>query len=194
MNCGGASLGGAYLPSDLAAGLRTTAAHSTLVVGDSNSTAALAEGALGRGVVEVAFERSDSAGDFILSASHDGYARRYGLIHERTLTLSADGKELKGDDVLRAAPNRRRPADTSFAIRFHLAPRTEVSLTADGQGALLRIDGGPLWQFKVRGGSLMIDDSLWVDADARPHAAQQLVVSGRVNGATTAHWQFKRIG
>src|SRR3546814_10992381 len=47
VNCGGAALTGATIPADLARGLRTTAAHSTLVVADSNSTAILATGSLG---------------------------------------------------------------------------------------------------------------------------------------------------
>src|SRR3546814_11541203 len=36
VNCGGARAAVAHLPPDLAEGLRTTAAHSTLVLADSN--------------------------------------------------------------------------------------------------------------------------------------------------------------
>ena len=43
-----------------ATGLRTTAAHSTLIVGDSNSTAIHADGTLGRGVAEVELDRQES--------------------------------------------------------------------------------------------------------------------------------------
>src|SRR3546814_1119245 len=48
VNCGGAALAGATIPEDLAQGLRTTAAHSTLVLDDRNSTAILNDGTLGR--------------------------------------------------------------------------------------------------------------------------------------------------
>ncbi|MFX9680561.1 heparinase II/III family protein, partial [Acinetobacter baumannii] len=47
VNCGGARAGVVQLPAALAEGLRTTAAHSTLIVGDSNSTAIHADGTLG---------------------------------------------------------------------------------------------------------------------------------------------------
>jgi uncharacterized heparinase superfamily protein len=175
-------------------GLRTSAAHSTLVLNDSNSTRVMASGALGAGVNEVLLDRKESETGSVIDASHDGYARRYGYVHQRRLALSADGKELSGDDALVPVGPKRKPLDTSFAIRFHLAPKTEVSLTADGLGALLRIDGGPLWQFRVRGGSLMVDDSLWVDGEGRPFASQQLVVSGQVSGAASIGWVFKRAG
>lgn len=194
VNCGGAALGSATLPSDLAMGLRTSAAHSTLVLNDSNSTRVMSNGALGAGVNEVLLDRTESETGSVIEASHDGYARRYGYLHQRRLALSADGKELSGDDALVPVGPKRKPLDTSFAIRFHLAPKTEVSLTADGLGALLRIDGGPLWQFRVRGGSLMVDDSLWVDGEGRPFASQQLVVGGQVSGAASIGWVFKRAG
>src|SRR3546814_8268084 len=60
VNCGGAALTGATIPADLARGLRTTAAHSTLTLGDSNSTAILANGSLGKGVTEVELDRSET--------------------------------------------------------------------------------------------------------------------------------------
>src|SRR3546814_2482902 len=50
VNCGGAALTGATIPADLARGLRTTPAHSMLVVADSNSNALLANGSPGKGV------------------------------------------------------------------------------------------------------------------------------------------------
>src|SRR3546814_14523629 len=52
VNCGGAALTGATIPADLARGLRTTAAHSTLTLGESNSPANLAQASLGQGVTE----------------------------------------------------------------------------------------------------------------------------------------------
>ena len=61
VNCGGAALTGATIPAELARGLRTTAAHSTLVVADSNSTAILPNGTLGRGVTEVELARRAGA-------------------------------------------------------------------------------------------------------------------------------------
>ncbi|MFM6853501.1 MAG: heparinase II/III family protein, partial [Sphingopyxis sp.] len=49
VNCGGAALAGALIPTELARGLRTTAAHSTLTLGNSNSTAINENGTLGKG-------------------------------------------------------------------------------------------------------------------------------------------------
>ncbi len=144
VNCGGAALTGATIPADLARGLRTTAAHSTLVLADSNSTAILSNGSLGKGVTEVELDRRETPQGSRLEMSHDGYARRHGLIHRRLLILSPNGRELRGEDMLLPAPRTRRKGDKGFALRFHLGPSISASLTADKLGALLRINGGPL--------------------------------------------------
>jgi uncharacterized heparinase superfamily protein len=193
VNCGGAGEAGGALPAGLVNALRTTAAHSTLTLGDRNSTAIHDDGSLGKGVSEVELVRDETAGVGRLEASHDGYVRRYGLLHERRLNLSSDGRELGGEDRLIAAGRRRRSEAVPFAVRFHLAPAVEVTSTADGQGALLRLGGGAVWQFRCRGGQLSVDESLWVDGLARPHPTLQLVVVGEspADGMTIS-WEFKR--
>ena len=83
VNCGGAALVGAMIPAALARGLRTTAAHSTLCLNDTNSTAILAGGHLGKGVAEVELERRDIEQATRIQASHDGYAKSFGYNHSR---------------------------------------------------------------------------------------------------------------
>ncbi|WP_336962089.1 heparinase II/III family protein [Sphingobium aquiterrae] len=195
VNCGGAGLAGAQIPEGLAQGLRTTAAHSTLILSDSNSTAILPDGTLGRGVTEVEFSRQEFETGSRLDISHDGYVRRLGYMHRRLLMLSNDGKEIRGEDMLLPAERRRKPAPVPFALRFHLAPGVEPTLTADEKGALLRIDMGALWQFRAGAGTISIEESLWVDGDGRPHATNQLVVTGEaLPGGISIGWLLKRVG
>ncbi|MDZ3832402.1 MAG: heparinase II/III family protein [Sphingopyxis sp.] len=195
VNCGGAALTGATIPAELARGLRTTAAHSTLILADSNSTAILPSGVLGRGVTEVELDRRETPQGSRLEMSHDGYARRHGLIHRRLLILSPNGRELRGEDLLLPAPRSRRKGQKHFALRFHLGRNISASLTADKLGALLRIAGGPLWQFRTSEGALEIEESLWVDGEGRPHPTEQLVVTASAPaGGASIGWIFKHIG
>ena len=196
VNCGGVGPTTGTLPAELVRALRTTAAHSTLTLGDRNSTAIHEDGSLGKGVGQIELLRDETGGVAQVEASHDGYVRRFGLVHQRQLTLSADGRELKGEDSLIADGGRRRRSEpVPFAARFHLAPAVEVTSTADGQGALLRIRGGSVWQFRCRGGLLSIEDSLWIDGDSRPHASLQLVVSGESPpDGMSISWTLKRAG
>ena len=182
------------MPGALLDGLRTTAAHSTLVVGDSNSTAIHGDGMLGRGVSAVELSRQESDAASRIEASHDGYARRWGFTHRRQLMLTGDGRELRGEDALLPAGRRfGRGGQTPFAVRFHLGVGVQASPTADGQAALLRLPGGALWQFRCRGGALSIEESLWIDGDGRPQQIAQLVVAGMAPaGGASVSWALKR--
>jgi len=193
VNCGGARMAHAQMPAALIDGLRTTAAHSTLIVGDSNSTAIHADGTLGRGVGEVELSRHETDNSSRIEASHDGYARRFGFIHRRQIALASDGRDLRGEDMLLPADRRRKKGTTPFAVRFHLAPDIEIAPTADGMAAFLRTATGAVWQFRARGGTLAIEDSVWIDARGKPIASEQLVVTAESPpGGANVGWVFHR--
>ena len=87
---------------------RATAAHSTVTFNDASSCRFLESGVVpqaarrfrssaGRRKIGVTREEHDDA--LVLRASHDGYAERFGIIHQRSLMLSAGGNRLDGEDV-----------------------------------------------------------------------------------------------
>ena len=57
-----------------------------------------------------------------LEASHDGYVKGFGLVHQRRLILGNDGKEVRGEDQLTPKGRRKIREAAPYAIRFHLAP------------------------------------------------------------------------
>ena len=195
VNCGGPGRAGTILPPSMTAALRTTAAHSTLILADTNSTAIHDDGSLGRGVSEVELARDELDAFSRVEASHGGYVRRYGLVHRRQIALSADGREFRGEDMLSPSGRKRIRDAIPFAIRFHLGAKVEATITADGLGALLRVAGGPAWQFRCRGAGLSVEESVWIDGAGAPHATAQLVVVGETPaGGAQISWLFKRAG
>ena len=193
VNCGGSGPVPTDLPNELVQGLRTTAAHSTLVLSDTNSTNILADGSLGKGVEDVTIDRSEDNDASRMEASHDGYVRAFGLIHKRSLMLGNDGKELRGADQLMPKGRKKIREAAPYAARFHLAPGVEATITADGMGAILRSKGAPPWNFRCRGGNLAMEESLWVDGRGQPHRTSQLVIIGEVSAlGGDVGWTFRR--
>ncbi len=68
-------------------------------------------------------------------------SKGFGLFHQRRLSLGNDGKEVRGEDRLIAKGRKKIREAAPFAIRFHLAPGVEATMTADGMGAILRSSG-----------------------------------------------------
>ncbi len=193
INCGGPAPLPTGLPNDLVEGLRTTAAHSTLIISDTNSTAIMPDGSLGKGAEDVTVERSEDNDCSRLEATHDGYVRGFGLVHKRSLMLGNDGKELRGADQMTPKGRRKIRDAVPYAIRFHLAPGVEPTITADGMGAILRSPGAPPWNFRCRGANLGIEESLMIDGRGQTVATTQMVIQGEVPaiGGEVA-WQFRR--
>ena len=203
VNCGGAVVAGGLVPSRIGQALRASAAHSTLVLDNANSTAVLLHGKLGRGVEVVEIERrllgKNGRDATRVEASHDGYVARFGLTHRRALVLRADGTELAGQDVLLPVSRKGRRGKISFAIRFHLGRSVEAHLSDDGAGASLLLPDGNLWQFRLSGDTgearLVLEDSLWIDGEGRPHPTEQLVIDGMTSrGGGEFSWLLKKMG
>jgi uncharacterized heparinase superfamily protein len=193
VNCGGPGPLPTDLSDDLVNGLRTTAAHSTLVLADTNSTNILADGSLGKGVEDVTIDRTEDNDASRLEAGHDGYVRSFGMVHKRSLMLGNDGKELRGADQLIARGRKKIRESAPYAVRFHLAPGVEGTITADDMGAILRSKGAPAWNFRCRGGNLALEESLWIDGRGRINPTSQLVIVGEISAlGGEIGWQFRR--
>jgi uncharacterized heparinase superfamily protein len=165
---------------------RASAAHSVLVVGDTNSTEISADGALGRTPDSVRCERAEEGGHQWIAASHDGYRQRFGLTAARELYLAADGDDLRGEDKLTGR------ADAPFAVRFHLHPAVEASLIAEGGGALLRLPGGAVWRLRAAGAEMSLGESIYLGT-GELRKTQQIVLSGTTGpSGATVRWALRR--
>lgn len=176
---------------ELASLCRTTAAHSTLVLDDRNQTEIMGEG-LGEGVNEIRIERRLAEAGRRISASHDGYRRRFSLLHRRTLALSPEGDLLEGEDRLEPAG---RPARTvpEAVLRFHLHPDVTVSMTEGGHAILLRLDNRHGWLFRAGDFRPEIEESLYVE-DGTPRRSSLILVRAGVGPTGLAiPWRFERL-
>ena len=165
---------------------RATAAHSTLIVADTNSSELDAHGGLGRRPTHVPCERIEDGGSHWVSASHDGYQTVFGLTHARQLFLAADGEDLRGEDRLIG------PAGRSFVIRFHLHPQVQASLIQDGDAALLRLPSGLGWRLRAQGAVMSLAESVYLGG-GEMRKAQQVVLDGHIGSSgATVKWALRR--
>lgn len=206
VNCGA----GHRFGSDWTRAGRKTAAHNTLQIENTSSAKFSANDdpsseEIIDGPDKVTCNRASDLSGVWLVATHNGYARSHGMIHERRLFISADGREVAGEDKL--SPSGEIPAplfgrtviDTpalgaSYVIHFHMHPDIVPSLDLDGQAVSLTLKSGEVWVFRQNGGLLALQDSAFLDrSHIKPRATKQIVVSARAvdyNGQIT--WNFLR--
>jgi uncharacterized heparinase superfamily protein len=183
VNCGAAPAASAAWRD----ALRATAAHSTLVIADVNSSE-LREGGLGRRPEEVAVQRHEANGAHWLDASHDGWRKPFGAIHRRRLYLGESGEDVRGEDSIDSATPQ------PFAIRFHLHPSVGASLQQDGAGVLLRTPSGTGWVFRAEGARLALEESIYAGS-GEPRRSEQIVLSGTPeDGPCLVKWAISKLG
>ena len=181
-NCGGSPLGDPAWRD----ATRATAAHSTLVIADTSSSELKPEG-LGRrpGVVEA--QRQEAEGAHWLETSHDGYEKPFGAIHRRRFYVSANGDDIRGEDLVEA----REPQP--FAVRFHLHPTVKASLQGDGEGVLMRLPGGGNWQLRADGAPLTLEESVYLGGNDVKRT-EQVVLAVRADQPQQVRWAITRAG
>lgn len=166
---------------------RATAAHSTMIVGDTNSSEILAGGGIGRRPERVECTREEDGGNVWVTGTHDGYRAPMGLVHQRRIYLSGDGEDLRGEDTLTGTHTG------SFAVRFHLHPDVQVSVIQNGGAALVRAPSGTAWRFIASGGRIELAETIYLGKRGEPRRAEQIVVSGPVSNGAAVKWALRRI-
>ena len=182
---------------------RTTPAHSTLSIGEESSCRFLAGGAMQRmvgalivaGPTAVTLERVEDAEALRLRARHDGYAARFGLVHERVVMLSADGRRLDGEDQVLPARGARLPArgPDQFALRFHLHPSVRAHRLTHRHGVMLMLPNREVWTFEGYEHEVALEDSVFLGAADGPRHSLQIVVRGEARQNPRVAWSFVQV-
>jgi len=165
---------------------RASAAHSVLVVADTNSIEIREDGSLGGGPPSIARERAEHEGQQWISATHEGYRDRFGLTYARQLFLAANGEDLRGEERLTGRPG------AAFTVRFHLHPSVQASLAQEGVAVLFRLPSGMCWRLRAAGAEISLGESVYLGS-GEARKTQQVLLSGTVGSEGAAvRWALRR--
>ncbi len=182
VNCGAASAAGRQWRD----ACRATAAHSTLVIADTNSAELKPDG-LGRQPEKVEAQRQEANGAHWLEASHDGYRKPFGALHRRRLYLAESGEDIRGEDAIEAAGAQ------PYTLRFHLHPAVHASLQQDGEAVLMRLPSGGGWRLRAEGARMTLEESVYLGG-MEPKRSEQVVLTGFADGAQQVKWAISKVG
>lgn len=153
---------------------RGTRAHNTVVVGDENSSIISGPFMWSHHAQVRVKEFSERPDGGRVVGEHDGYRRRFGVTHRRTLDADANGFALI-DELL----GRERDVEAGFL--FH----PDVALDSDGRGFVASIDGRAVMRAEFYGASRIEverpgDQTAWYSAGfGIKMATTRLAVRGR---------------
>ena len=182
---------------------RATAAHTTVTFNDTSScqfrSSGMFRSLIGIPIVSgpqhIVIAREDRDDDIVLRASHDGYTERFGILHQRSLMLTAGTRRLDGEDAFLPAEGKALPqgAKDEFAIRFHLHPAIKANRLTDGHGVMLMLPNREVWNFDAHEDRVELEESVYLAGAEGPRRTLQIVIYGRARQVPRVHWTFSHV-
>jgi len=170
---------------------KSTATHSTLVIDNQSSCT------IDRSKMEVNTGLKILNKNFIIEknywnirAAHDGYNKRYGIIHERQIEFFPEKNQFVGlDNII----NKKKSKVCNFEIRFHLEPSAKIMKTQDGKSILIDIDSEG-WKFSSDGWQIDIETGLYFGKKNSFAENKNLFISGFTQKQDQSiKWKFEKI-
>lgn len=181
VNCGIGSI----LGDDYQDGFRASQAHSTVSV-EGNSIGQVDSSQKGgeyHPPSQVNHTVVKSGSGILLEGSHNGFAKKFGLVHRRRILLHTTGQILQGEDWLTriVTPENKKskkaqaePVHHAFTVRFHLHP--DVTATIVKGSVLIEMPTGRQWVLTPSTSKVSLEPSVYTGVDGKPKNCQQIVL------------------
>lgn len=178
---------------------RATAGHSTATINDSSSARFQVSARLSRiigspivaGPSQVKCERTDTRQSQGFLASHDGYVSRFGLIHERELSLGGDGSVLQGADRFLRPGGGPVRSGLRVDLRFHIHP--DIGIFRDrAEKLVMAARDGEAWTFECRDVAAEVEESIFFAGLGGPKRSCQIVLSFDPVELQEVEWRLVR--
>ena len=112
-----------------------------------------------------------------ISASHDGYLKKFGSIHNREIEFYPEQTKFIGTDKI---VRKNKDKNVKFDIRFHLDPDSKVMKTQDNKSILIELEDEG-WKFSCDKFNINIDNGLYFGNKNSYKENQYIFISGMNN-------------
>ena len=172
---------------------KSSAAHSTLVI-DNHSSCSFKNNSeikiLENGVKINDKDIVNEKNYWLIKASHNGFLKKFGIIHERCLEYFTDKNELIGVDKLILKKDFK---SRKFDVRFHMVPGIKLTKTLDNKTILIEIENSG-WRFSSNCEIINIESGIYFGIKNQSRENQNICISGEIEDINQEiKWEFKKI-
>ena len=172
---------------------KSTATHNTLILDDNSSCKFkktkknfLLKDGLKVLKKNIVFEKNY----WKISASHDGYNKKYSAIHERDIEYYPEQFKFVGTDKVTI---KKTNLNLKFDIRFHLEPNVKLMKTQDNNAVFIELEDEG-WKFTCNNFNIDIDNGLYFGNKNSYSQNQNIFISGIINNnSENIVWQLNKI-
>jgi len=176
----------------------STAAHSTVTINDTSSCIfqknALIRKYFGNSLIEkhnIVKKEFKNDKEFIQCiVTHDGYEKRFKILHERQITLFKLKNHIEGIDSLKCKDLKNK--NLTFSVRFHIHPDIRITKTM-GNDILLSSNEGEGWIFRSPQIPTKIEKNLYFGNSDNIKESSFILLEGNIeNENTNIIWHLEK--
>ena len=170
--------------------LRYSAAHSTIILQNTNVSEIKEGNPHIKFPQSVVFRKESNNERVIFEGSHNGYIKKFKKIIKRKLIVYKNRNKLEGEDTF--ISYKKNQDRLIFHIRFHLAEDMTFNFTNNKKNIILKTRLNNIWLFKCDT-ELIVEDSILVDYNfTKP--IKQIVIKGIITGnKLIKKWSIEKI-
>ena len=170
--------------------LRYSAAHSTVVLQNTNISEIKENNPHLKFPQSVVFRKETNQQKEVFEGSHNGYLRKFNKIIKRKLVIYKNENKLGGEDSL--ISYKYKNIRLIYHIRFHLADGMVLNFTNNKKNIIIKTKLNNIWLFKSDT-ELIVEDSISVDNNiTKP--TKQIVIKGVLSDKKTIEkWCLEKI-
>ena len=129
---------------------------------------------------------------YFLSASHNGYERKFGYIHTRSIKIFKRKDEILGCDELKKTRNRLN--SVNFSVRFHIYPNTKIVKTKSNKSVLISLATGEGWLLESKMNDINIENDIFFGNKNKIIKNESISITGSTNESLNSiEWKIERI-
>jgi uncharacterized heparinase superfamily protein len=191
---------GKYLSSKLSSISRSTAAHSTLYINDTSSCTFQKNQTINKiygnsliykhRILKKSYDEDENF--YFISAAHNGYEKKFGYIHTRSIKISKKKDKIFGFDKLKKI--RKNYDLLNYSVRFHIYPGTKVVKTISGNSVLISLPNGEGWSLVTETNKFEIDKNIFLGNKKRIINNESISISSKLSEENVMiKWMIERI-
>ena len=192
---------GKYFSPKLCALSRSTAAHSTLYINDTSScifqkNLSVNNKVYGNSLVEkhkiVSKNYTDDKNFYSISAAHNGYEKKFGYIHTRSIKILKKEDKIFGLDELKKTKKYSNPL--IYFVRFHIYPNTKIVKTKAGNSILISLPNKEGWLLKSSTNEFEIEKNIFLGNKNKISNNESVSISGIIDAEIISiQWEIERV-
>ena len=179
---------------------RSTAAHSTLYINDASSCIFqknyLINQIYGNSLIHkhkiIDKNYTEHKDYYSIAAAHDGYEKRFGCIHKRSIKIMKKEDKIFGKDEIKKNKNYLKPL--MYCTRFHIYPNTKIVKTNAGNAVLISLPNGEGWLLSSKTNNFEIEKNIFLGNKNKIINNESVFIAGKINEEVIIiDWKIEKV-